>query len=248
MFSFKKSKKYSGEHAQSGKKKVKHFKPQLLSRWPLLVPGDFGSSQTNRVSNGVIPFSDARQQVNKAHMKSRYGNSSETDILRKNPIFFTYFFFALYCALYLCTVGISNCKASMSCSPILALLPPWISKKHRKEVLLLLFKVDGSYITDVVTTPQVPFRQQKCFLSAALSIKRIIPVMHLDQDTQVRWIHGLRHFISKSVSLEGNWRLEKIFLTGAQVQTPVCSLGLTVYNDFFPILFNQHIFPTTGNC
>lgn len=53
-----------------------------------------------------------------------------------------------------------------------------------REVLLLLFEVDGSYFTDVVTTPQVPLRQQKCFLSAALSIKRITPVMHLDQDTQ----------------------------------------------------------------
>lgn len=30
------------------------------------------------------------------------------------------------------------------------------------------------------------------------------------------------------------WGLEEIFLTDTQVQTPVCSMGFVVYNDFFP--------------
>lgn len=122
MFSFKKSKKYSGEHAQARREKVKYFKPQLLSRWPLLLPGDFGSSQTNTVLNGVISFSDERQQVNKAHVKSSDGKSSETALLRKNHVFSLILSLHLIVsAKILCTVGINNCKANTPCNLTLQL-------------------------------------------------------------------------------------------------------------------------------
>lgn len=161
-FPFGKAKKYSGEHTQARREEVEHFKPQSLSRWPLLVTSDFVPSQTNT----EFQMESSYPQVQ--------GNRLTTDVwgtvtrlLQKQPylvknVLFHSFFLCTLSAKTVCTVSISNWKANMSCNRALQLCFLHVSQSTFKgrEILLFLFKMDGSYFTAVVTAPRGPLRQQ----------------------------------------------------------------------------------------
>lgn len=146
----------------------------------------------------------------------------------------------------LCTVSIINCKANMSCNHALQLCFLHESQRTLQRKRNIAIPIASGWFLFHRCSYHTTRSPRACFLGAALAIKRISPVMHLDRHTQEGWTHGLKHFISKSVSLENIQRLEKIFHTDTQAQTPVCSFGFIVYNDF-SFQFYQHILLTNGN-